>query len=99
MPKDLKVELQEEIRISTQLRAHSTFAPEMHDHMAMEEFNVSVINENDEENKREKAEKVNQEPDIGSDFDDTASMSSDMATINIDKSQIDKSWGENERSQ
>ena len=99
MPKDLKVELQEEIRISTQLRAHSTFAPEMHDHMAMEEFNVSVINENDEENKREKAEKVNQEPDIGSDFDDTASMSSDMATINIDKSQIDKSWGEKERSQ
>ena len=94
MPKDLKVELQEEIRISTQLRAHSTFAPEMHDHMAMEEFNVSVINENDEDNKREKfevSEIVNQEPDIGSDFDDTASMSSDMATINIDKSQIDTS--------
>ena len=70
--------------------------------MAMEEFNVSVINENDEDNKREKfevTEKVNQEPDIGSDFDDTASMSSDMATINIDKSQIDKSWGEKERSQ
>ena len=93
-PKDLMVEMQEEIRISTQLRAHSTFAPEMHDHMAMEEFNVSVINENDEENERQKfevTEKVNQEPDIGSDFDDTASMSSDMATINIDKSQISKS--------
>lgn len=93
MPKDLLVEMQEEIRISTQLRAHSTFAPEMHDHMAMEEFNVSIINEN-EDNKREKFEvtkKVNKESDIGSDFDDTASMSSDMATINIDESQLYKS--------
>ena len=34
-PTNLLAEIQEEMRISSQLRAHSTFVPEMHDHMAV----------------------------------------------------------------
>ena len=93
-PTNLLAEIQEEMRISSQLRAHSTFVPEMHDHMAMEEFNASAIqSEAPEKPEPEISQSENQisekrKSEAESDLDDNHSLSSDMATIDIDKTDF-----------